>query len=70
MTTTYLPSETDAPSEPPAEDIEALLDLDDEEFALVVSDALFYAVGPVDTEPDWQCLLHPYVVARTRAALP
>ncbi|WP_344613318.1 hypothetical protein [Dactylosporangium salmoneum] len=69
MTTVITPdgiAEHDATLE---DDIEALLDLDNDDFAGVISDALFYAVGPVEKEPDWQCLFHPDVVKRTYEAL-
>ncbi|MER7280361.1 hypothetical protein ABT369_38590 [Dactylosporangium sp. NPDC000244] len=50
---------------PPTEDIEALLDISDEEFEDVLTEALMQANGPTSQEPDWQCLLAPEVINRT-----
>lgn len=52
-----------------SDDIAALLEFTDDEFADLVDEAVTTKTGPVEEEPDWQCLMHPQVVARTRTAL-
>lgn len=47
------------------DDIDALLELDEEEFAEVIAGTL----GAPSSHEDWQCLIHPSVLGRTITAI-